>query len=631
MFDAVRNNKRIVQIFLGLIALPFAFFGVDSYVRNAGVGSDVASVGKTKITVQEFEQALRDRQDQMRQSLGAAFQPEMMNSPTVRRTVLNSLIDQRLLLIEAEKSNLQVGNAALTEVIARIPAFQEDGKFSLSRYEAVLRSQGRSQPQFEANLRQDLTLQQLFGVVGEAALVGHVQAEALLRIQTEERRFSDLFFLPEQYAGKVKLDAEAVKTFYDENPAQFQVPEQVKAEYVVLSLDSLLAQATVGEEEIKGWYEAHKDRYQQAEERRASHILITAEKDDEKAKAKAEEVLVEVRKAPAKFAELARKYSQDPGSAQNGGDLGFFGRGMMVKAFEDTVFNLKDGETSGVVKSDFGYHIIRITGVKPGKQRALAEVRSEIEGELKRQAAMRKFAEAAESFNNTVYEQSDSLQPVAEKFKLKLQKSDWLNKEPEASQLAPLGPLANPKILKGLFSDDAIKQRRNTEAVEVAPNTLLAARVMEHHPAQLRPFAEVKGEVEKLLKAREATRLAREAGEARLAELREGKDKLSWSPVRSVTRLQAGQLPPQAIQALFKTNVETLPAYAAADLGAAYVIFKIVKVERPEKIDQAMLKSLQEQFAGIVGQEDMSAYLAALRQRHKVEINKSAVERERER
>ena len=629
MFDAVRNNKRIVQIFLSLIALPFAFFGVDSYVRNAGVGNDVASVGRTKITVQQFEQALRERQDQMRQSLGASFQPEMMNSPAVRHAVLNSLIDQRLLMVEADKSNLQVGNSALTEVISTIPAFQEDGKFSLARYEAVLRTQGMSQQQFEAKLRQDLALQQLLGVVGEGAIVGDAQAEALLRIQTEERRFAELRFTPDQYADKVKVDAETVQKFYDENPAQFEVPEQVKAEYVVLSLDSLLAQTTVSEAEVKAWYESHQDRYQQSEERRASHILITADKDDDKAQAKAAEVLAEVRKAPAKFAELARKYSQDPGSAQKGGDLGFFGRGMMVKSFEDTVFALKEGEISDVVKSDFGYHIIRITGVKPGKQRALAEVRAEIENELKRQAAMRKFADAAEAFNNTVYEQSDSLQPVAEKFKLKIQKSGWLNKNVDPAQLALLGPLANPKILNALFTDDAIKQRRNTEAVEVAPNTLLAARVLEHHPAAVRPFAEVKGEVEKLLKAREAARLAREAGEARLAELRSGTDKQAWSPVRGVTRLQARQLPPQAVQAVFRSSVEKLPAYAGADLGGAYVIYKIVKVEQPEKIDANLLKSLQQQFAGIVGQEDLSAYLSALRLRHKVEINKSIVERER--
>ena len=637
MFDAVRNNKRIVQIFLGLIALPFAFFGVDSYVRNSGVGNDVASVGKTKITVQQFEQALRDRQDQMRQSLGPSFQPELMQRPEIRQAVLNNLIDQRLLLLEAEKNGLRVVNSVVTNAIGRIPAFQEDGKFSLERYETMLRGQGMSPQQFEANIRQDLTLQQLLGAVGESALVGSVQAEALLRIQNEERRFSELRFQPEQYAAKVKLDAAAVQKFYDENTAQFEVPEQVKAEYVLLSLDSLLAQVTVSDAEVKAWYEGRKDRFQQPEERRASHILITPEGDDAKAKARAEALLAELQKTPGKFAELARKHSQDPGTAQQGGDLGFFGRGMMVKSFEDTVFALKDGELSGVVKSDFGYHLIRLTGIKPGKLRPLEEVRAEIESELKRQAAMRKYAETAESFNNTVYEQSDSLQPAAEKYKLKVQKSGWLSKQPDPRQLATLGPLATPKVLAGLFSEDAIKNRRNTEAIEVGPNTLLAARVVEHQAAAVRPFAEVKGEVETLLRAREAARLAREAGEAKLAELQAGgektekADKAAWSPVRGVTRLQGRQLPAPAVQSLFKAKVDQLPAYAGADLGGGYAIYKIVKVERPEKVDPAQLKSLQEQFAGIVGQEDMAAYLSALRLRHKVEINRALVAETRER
>ena len=637
MFDAVRNNKRIVQIFLGLIALPFAFFGVDSYVRNSGVGNDVASVGKTKITVQQFEQALRDRQDQMRQSLGPSFQPELMQRPEIRQAVLNNLIDQRLLLLEAEKNGLRVVNSVVTNAIGRIPAFQEDGKFSLERYETMLRGQGMSPQQFEANIRQDLTLQQLLGAVGESALVGSVQAEALLRIQNEERRFSELRFQPEQYAAKVKLDAAAVQKFYDENTAKFEVPEQVKAEYVLLSLDSLLAQVTVSDAEVKAWYEGRKDRFQQPEERRASHILITPEGDDAKAKARAEALLAELQKTPGKFAELARKHSQDPGTAQQGGDLGFFGRGMMVKSFEDTVFALKDGELSGVVKSDFGYHLIRLTGIKPGKLRSLEEVRAEIESELKRQAAMRKYAETAESFNNTVYEQSDSLQPAAEKYKLKVQKSGWLSKQPDPRQLAALGPLATPKVLAGLFTEDAIKNRRNTEAIEVGPNTLLAARVVEHQAAAVRPFAEVKGEVETLLRAREAARLAREAGEAKLAELQAGgdkaekADKAAWSPVRGLTRLQGRQLPAPAVQALFKAKVDQLPAYAGADLGGGYAIYKIVKVERPEKVDPAQLKSLQEQFAGIVGQEDMAAYLSALRLRHKVEINRALVAETRER
>lgn len=635
MFDAVRNNKRIVQIFLGLITLPFAFWGIDSYVRNSGAGSDLASVGDSKISIPQFEQALRERQDQMRQSMGASFKPEIMNSPEVRLGILNSLIDQRLLLLEAGKNRLMTSDEALRDFISNVPALQEDGKFSMSRYESVLRSQGMSQPQFEARVRQDLTLQQLVGTIGSSAFVSTTQAEAMLRLQSEERQFGEFRIAAEQFADKVKIEPAAVQKFYDENKSRFEVAEQVKAEYVVLSLDALLPQVTVSDAEVKTWFEGHQDRYQQAEERRASHILIPTNGDagKEKAKAKAEDVLKEIQKAPSRFADLAKQYSEDPGSAQKGGDLGFFGRGMMVKPFEDAVFGQKEGEISGLVESDFGYHIIKVTGIKPAKQRPLEEVRAEIEGELKRQAATRKFAEAAESFNNMVYEQSDSLQPVVEKFKLKAQQSGWLPKNADPQALAALGPLGNEKVVAALFSEDAIKNKRNTEAVEVAPNTLLAARVVEHVPASTRPFDSVKGEIEKYLKAQEAQAQAKAAGEARLAELVKGEDKIAWSASRSASRMQARQLqlPPAALQAIFKADVQKLPAYVGVSVGNVYALYKITKVSQPEKIDEDQLKALRAEYGSIVAQEDLSAYLSSLRSRYKIDVNKAALEpRERQ-
>ena len=630
MFDAVRNNKRIVQIFLGLIALPFAFWGVDSYVRSSGAGSDLASVGDTKITIQQFEQALRDRQDQMRQSMGDSFKPELMNSPEIRLGVLNSLIDQRLLLLEAGKNRLVTSDDALRDFLSSVPSLQEDGKFSMSRYETVLRAQGMSQPQFEARVRQDLTLQQLVGTVGSSAFVSLTQAEAMLRLQSEERQFSEFKISSGQFANKVKIDESAIQKFYDENKNRFEVPERVKAEYVVLSLDALLTQVKVSDAEVKTWYDGHQDRYQEPEERRASHVLISSDGDagKEKAKAKAEEVLKDIQKNPSRFAELAKQHSQDPGSAQKGGDLGYFGRGMMVKPFEDAVFQQKEGEISGLVESDFGYHIIKVTGIKAAKLRPLADVRSDIEGELRRQAATRKFAEAAESFNNMVYEQSDSLQPVVEKFNLKVQQSGWLPKNADPRMLAALGPLGNEKVAKALFSDDVIKNKRNTEAIEVAPNTLLAARVTEHVPASVQPFDTVKGDIGEYLKDQEAQAQAKASGEARLAELNQGEDKLSWSASRSASRLQARQLqlPPAALQAIFKADVQKLPAYVGVSTGDAYSLYKITKVIQPETVNENQLKALRTEYASIVAQEDLSAYLSSLRSRYKIDINKAALE-----
>jgi peptidyl-prolyl cis-trans isomerase D len=632
MFDSVRNNKKIVQIFLALITLPFAFFGVDSYVRNSGAGNDLASVGDTKITIPQFEQAMRERQDQMRQSLGANFKAEMLNTPEAKLSVLNSLVDQRLLLLEAEKSRLGTSDEALRDVISKIPSLQENGTFSMTRYETALRSQGMSQPQFEAKLRQDITLQQLIGAIGDTAFVSETQGTAMLTLQSETRQFSEQRIAPEQFADKVKIDPANVQKYYDDNKARFEVPEQVRAEFLVLSLDALLAQVTIGDAEVKTWYEGHKDRYEKSEERRASHILIVtnADSDKEKAKAKAEEVLKEVQKSPAKFAELAKQYSQDPGSAQKGGDLGYFGHGMMVKAFEDIVFKQKEGEISGLVASDFGYHIIKVTGIKPSTLRPLDEVRAEIVTELKAQAASRKFAEAAESFTNMVYEQSDSLAPAAEKFKLKIEKSALLPRNPDPKTIATMGPLANPKILAALFSDDSIKNKRNTEAVEIAQNTLLAARVVEHVAATSIPFATVKADIEKLLKAQDAAALAKAAGEARLAELNKGGEaaegKALWTAPRSASRLQGRDLPPAAMQALFRANVQKLPAYVGAAVGDSYMLYKIVKVSLPDAVDADKRKGLQGEYTAIVAQQDLSAYLSGLRLRYKITINSAALE-----
>lgn len=635
MFDAVRNNKRIVQLFLALITLPFAFWGVDSYVRNAGTGNDFASVGDTKITAQQFDKASRDQQDRMRQSMGANFRPEMMNTPEARLAVLNSLVDQRLLLLEAAKGRLGANDELLREVISKIPALHENGQFSMARYQSALQAQGMVQQQFEAQLRQDLTLQQLVGALSDTGIVSNTAAEALLRIQSEERKVAELRIAPEQFADQVKIDAAAVQKYYEENIKQFELMEQAKAEYVVLSLDALLAQITLNEAEVKAWYDSHQDRYQQAEERRASHILLMAnasapEAEKEKAKAKAEEVLKELERSPTKFADLAKKYSQDPGSAEKGGDLGFFGRGMMVKVFEETVFKQKEGDISGLVPSEFGYHIIKLTGIKGGKQRSLEEARPEIEGELKRQAATRKFAESAEAFSNMVYEQSDSLNSVAEKFKLKIQQSNWVPKTTNPQVIAALGPLGNAKVLASLFSEDSLKNKRNTEAVEIAPSTLLAARVVEHRPAAAKPFESVKADIEARLKAEQVALLVKQAGAGQLAELQksgeEKGDKAAWALVKNVSRLQGRQVPSAAMQAIFKASVEKLPAYVGVESGSSYMLYKIMKVSQPEKADDNQRKVLQREYSTITAQEDFAAYLSALRARYKIEINKSALE-----
>jgi peptidyl-prolyl cis-trans isomerase D len=624
MFDAVRNNKRIVQVFLALITLPFAFFGVDSYMRNAGSGGDVATIGDVKISQQQFQQTLREQQDRLRTQMGGQFDPKMLENPEARKAILDDLINQRLLVIEAGKKHMFASDNSVRQAIGAIEAFKVDGKFSTERYEAALRAQGMSPAGFEAQLRQDLTLQQLAGAIAQSGVVSHSVADRLLALQTEKREVMEYRLTPDSYLGKVKLADDAVKKFYDENAKQFEVPEQAKAEYVVLSMESIASQLAVTDTEIKAWYDSHKDRFQQPEERRASHILIASEKiGKDKAKAKAEELLTEVRKNPGAFAELAKKNSDDPGSASKGGDLGFFGRGAMVKSFEEATMSLKEGEISGVVESDFGFHIIKLTGIHAAKEKPLADVRGEIEAELKKAAGSRKFAEAAEAFSNMVYEQSDSLKPVAEKFKLTIKTSDWLARQANPAN----GVLGNEKLMAALFSEDSVKNRRNTEAVEIAANTLVAARLADYKPKALQPFEGVKANIETLLKNKEAQVLASKDGEARLEALKKGDDKIVWGPAKSVSRMDTRQLPPPAAQSIFRMETGKLPSYAGVELpGAGYALFKLSKVQAGEKLDAASAQGMLKQLDNFVAKEDVQIYLAALRSRYKVEVNQAALE-----
>lgn len=632
MFDAVRNNKRIVQGFLVLITLPFAFWGVDSYVHNTGAGNDVAKVGNVKITQQQYQEAWRDQQQRLRQMMGASFDPAMMDSPEAKQAVLNSLIDRSILLQEAAKNRLSASDNMLRDIISKIPALQENGQFSMDRYEAALKAQGLTQAGFEAQMRQDITLQQLASAISDTGMVSSSVVDALLRIQSEERLVSELRIPAAQFADKVKPTDEDLKKYYDQHKAAFKVPEELRAEYVQLSLDTLLPQITIKPEDVKSWYDSHKDRFQQPEERRASHILIMVDAkaspaDKAKAKAKAEAVLKEVQQNPGKFADIAKRDSQDPGSAAKGGDLGFFAKGAMVKPFDDAVFKLKDGQLSGLVQSDFGYHIIKLTGIKAGKVASLDEVKGQIETELKKQEASRKFAEMAEAFSNTVYEQADSLKPAADKFKLTVQQSGWLTRQANPAN----GVLGNAKLLGALFGDDAVKNKRNTDAVEVAPNTLVAARVVEYKPASMKTFESVKAQLLQVVKAQQMADLAKKAGEAQLAALQKGDGAKSgtWTPARAISRLNGSQMvPPPALQAIFKAKVAKLPAYAGATFpnGVGYVIYRIEKVSQPEKLDETKRQQLHQEYTNLSSQEDFGAYLSALRSRYKVVINKSALD-----
>lgn len=629
MFEFIRTHQRLMQFALLLFIFPsFAFFGLEGYTRFREGDNAIAKVAGHSITQQELDAAQREQMDRFRQMFGDKFDPRMLDTPEAKQSILESLIAQRVMSAEAAKSHLTVSDQALQQTILAVPGLTgADGKFDVERYRSLLGAQGMTPAMYEARLRQDLVLQQVQTGVQTTAFVPKSVANRLSDLNDQEREVQELLFKPSDFMSQVKVTDEMLKAYYEKNGKQFEIPEQVKAEYVVLNNDVVASQISVSDADIKSYYEQNAKRYVDEEQRRASHILIKVDKGMDKAaaKAKAEKLLAQLRKNPADFAKLAKENSQDPGSAERGGDLDFFGRGMMVKPFEDAAFKLKQGEISDLVESEFGYHIIQLTAIKLATGKSLEEVKGQIAADIKKQLAAKKFTEMAEQFSNTVYEQSDSLKAVADKLKLKIETVSGLTRTQNPA-LGPTAPFNQLKFLNALFSDEAIKNKRNTEAVEVAPNTLIAGHVIEYKPVTRRPFEEVQGLVRERVVQEEAASLAKKAGEAKLAALRSGGDASGFGETKAVSRVKPQGVNPASIQTVMKADTSKLPAYAGVNLGTqGYGVYRISKVSQPANPDTTRRAAERQQVTGALAQLEMEAYLDALKKKAKVEIRKPIV------
>ena len=636
MLETLREfaNRKIVQILLALfLIVPFAMFGVDYYFHSPVGGDVVATVGRVPIGTYDFDEALRKQADVYRQQLHGNFDPSIMENPEIRKAVLDRLIADRLVTIGADRAGIRLSDRQLAEKIVAEPAFQEDGRFSKQRYEAIARANNLTPPGLDERLRQDFAEQQFRDAILQTAFVPKATIDGFIRLSEQSRDVSVINFTPDQYLPKVKITPEQVKSYYDEHPKEFTTPEEVKVDYIELSVDALAAQATVTPEEVKRYYdeEVKKGTFGVPEERRASHILITVAPDatDAQRKAaeeKAQKIAAEVRKNPKSFAEVAKKESQDPGSAAHGGDLGYFGRGAMVKPFEDAVFAAKKGDILGPVKSDFGYHVIEVTDVKPAKVKSLAEATPEIEGILKKQKATGLMAQDAEDFSNVVYEHPDSLQAASDQLKLPIRHSDWIRRG------LPADPpvLSNPKLEAEIFSDNSIRSKRNTSAIEVSPNVLVSAHVVDHKPAQLKPLDAVKDGIGKKLAQEQALKLATAEGEAKLKELQSGKDPgLKWPETLAVSRQKTGGLFPPVLEGVFRVDPRKLPGYVGVQTPIAYSLVKVTKVMEPEKVDEAKRQALTAQLSQAVAATEFDSALASLREKVGVRVSKDALEPKR--
>ncbi|MDP3776726.1 SurA N-terminal domain-containing protein [Methylotenera sp.] len=622
MLDSIRSVAKgwVGKAILALITIPFALFGIDSYLSDAGNNVAIAKVDGSEITVQAYSNAMQNLRTRM-QNEGKVDQAQL-DSPEVKAMVLDQLINEQLLEKEIQQANYKISDAHLATYITAMPSFQKDGKFSQELYDELLQQNRYTPKKFEAEIRATLLSQQAQDGIAKLGFISTARADKTLKLLNQKRLVTVSELKTKDFLDQVKVDPAEVKAYYEKHKDKLRDPEQVKIEFLLLSASSLVPGIKVDDADVKRYYDENAAKFQGNEQRRASHILIgfgvnaTPEQKQE-AKDKAQTLLATIKKNPKSFEELAIKNSQDPGSATKGGDLGSFGRGAMVKPFEEAAFSMKVNEVSDLVESEFGYHIIKLTEIS-GQSSDFESLKPQIKGELIFQKAQAEFVEKAESFSNSVYEQSDSLAPTAKAFGGQVQLSGWMSREDAAKFFK------SDKIVGLIFAQESLKERRNTEAVEVSPNNLVSARVLEYKPSAAKTFDAVSAGIEDLLKLEAAAKLAVTKGEAALKTLRAGGnvDSLDWIPEVMVDRKNAQGLTQLAMTQVFKTDVTKLPAYSGlADSKLGYMIVKVVEVDTSSIADAESVSTAKAELNQVLSDEYLAAYKQSLREKVKVTVN----------
>ena len=627
MFDSIRNHSKILMGLLFLLVIPsFVLFGIDSYSRFSDKGAPVATVAGNKITQAEWDAAHQREVERIRASV-PNLDAKLLDSAEARYATLERIVNDRVISEAATKQLLVTSDQRLARYLQQDPSIAAlrgaDGKLDMERYRQLAASQGMSPEMLEARVRSDLSAQQVLAGLQASAFASQRQTDTALDAYLQRREIQIQKWNPADFAAKVQVTDADLEKFYQAQAERFRSVESADIEYLVLDTEGLQKSINLPEQDLKTYYEQNVQRLAGQEQRRASHILITAAKEApaaerEKARAKAEELLAAVRKNPKSFADVARKNSQDPGSASKGGDLDFFARGAMVKPFEDAAFALQKGEISGVVASDFGFHIIELTDIKALKAPSFEAMRPQLEADLRKQQAQRQFAEQADTFSNSVYEQADSFKPTADRLKLTVQQAKGLTRVPAAGAQ---GLLNNPKLLQAVFAEDSVSKRRNTAAVEVAPNTLVSARIVAYRPAAVRPLAEVKDEVRRQFVAEKSAELAKAEGQSKLAAWKANADQAQLGSAVTVSRDQTQAQPQALVDAVLRADPAHLPAWVGVDLGAqGYVVARVNKLVPRDASSAQQVAQSRQQLTQLWGQAETQAYLAHLKQQLKAEI-----------
>lgn len=632
MFESIRKNSKIVMLLLFLLIIPsFVLVGVDSsyFSENSPV---VARIDGQDITQAQWDSIHRQDSDRLR-----AEQPEIsaqwLDSDQARYATLERLVREQVLLAAVQKMHLVASDAALANALQAVPAIaalrRDDGSLDTQAYRNLVAAQGMTPEGFEASVRRDLSLGQVLGVLDATTLASSTVAELAMQAMLQNRQIRLAQFQPQDYAQQVQPQEADLAAYYQQHQSRYEQAEQATVQYVVLDMASVRQSIEVDEQDLRTYYQENAASLANSqEERRARHILIsTSPEMDEQAQAaaqaQAQALLERVQQAPQDFAAIAKEASQDPGSSSAGGDLGFFTRGAMVSEFEQAAFALEKGAIAEhLVQTDFGYHIIQVTDIKAADIPSFEQLRPRIAEALKDQQAQQLFAQVAEDFSNTVYEQPDSLEPVAQKLGLHIQTATSITREPNSQTPATL---ANADLLEAIFSSDSLENKRNTDAIETASNQLVAARVLDYQPAKLQALEEVREQVLAAYSAEQAAHLAKQAGQALLQTWQADAAQAEASPLlgasRTISRDQPAELAPAVLEAALQAPTDTLPAWVGVDRGAqGYAIVKVEQVLPPPTQSPEIAELALEQYQQIQAQAETTAYYEWLKEQFKVHI-----------
>lgn len=597
MFNVIERHQKIVKGIMIAITATFVVWGVSGYLEMGGDDGYVAKVGSNKIYSQDIDRAMDQSQGQQQDKMQVLF----------------GLINRQLLINALNDNHLSVTTSQLQQAIMAIPMFQNNGKFDTAKYEDFLKQRYMNADKFQQEISQQLLLTEIIDFFKNSYFTSTTFQNKFVALLSRERNVSQYVVDSNQFMNKVNVAESDINAYYTQNIAKFTVPDQVKLQYLQVSVDSLASNVKVSDAEINQYLQDHPAGSSN-EQVDVSHILFnvpagaTADQTAQ-IKAKAEQILAQVKANPAKFAELAKQYSQDQGSASNGGDLGFFGHGVMVPAFESVAFGMQKGQISGLVQTQFGFHILKLNDIKGND---VASQRQAAQQQVQKQKAQQNLQGIVEQLNDVTYNQADSLAPAAQKTGLTIQNSDWVAKG------VTQGLFANPKLQSAIFTDDVIKNHHNSEVVDLGDGSFVVVHAADYQAAKQKPISEVHDQIATVLKTQLAQQMASTTGQQELAQLQQGKLKLNFTNPQNVSLLgQSKDIDPNAVRQIFAVPAQ-FPSYTGAlNSAGAFVIYQINSQAVDSTLDQQNQKVV-DQLASQYSMMNLNAYVGALRSQYKV-------------